>query len=118
MIPIPDPPTGEHALDRATLARVPLTTGVYAAWLIEPAALQAAGINGRSPLLMYVAKASSKGGLQQRLRRHAKIPWWEVADLLASTGVGHPGWWAYAEKNHVGRIPPMPLWRGRRSRQR
>lgn len=84
--------------------------GVYAAWIVDPAALAEAGIDGPPPVLMYVGKASSTGGLKARLRLHASWPWWELIDLLATRRTVLPGWWSHAQKNTQRRtltVPPL-----------
>lgn len=65
------------------------------------------GVHGALPFLLYVGKGSGPGGLRARLRRHAEVPWFEIADLLACQARTLPLWWGYADKVHPRRVPPM-----------
>lgn len=106
------PPEGKHRLDVQRAGRAPERPGVYAAWVVDEAALTDAGIDGPPPVLWYVGKATGVGGLRARLRRHARAAWWELVDLLASRRVVLPGWWSYAYKNTTRRtltIPPLAM---------
>jgi hypothetical protein len=107
---VPEPPPPEHRLDLESASRLSAISGVYAAWIVDEQALMAAGIGGTAPVLVYVGKADGAGGLKQRLTSHARWPWWELLDLLASRGTVLPGWWSYAQQNTSRRTlvaPPL-----------
>lgn len=100
-----DPPPGEHRLNLQNAGDLPDRPAVYAAWIVDQAALSDAGIEGPEPVLMYVGKTTS---LRRRLRRHAQWPWLNLIDLLASRGTVLPAWWSYSEKNIMGSTAAAP----------
>lgn len=100
------PPPGQHRLNLENVGGLPNRPAVYAAWIVDQAALSEAGIEGPAPVLMYVGKTSC---LKRRLRRHAQWPWWNLIDLLASRGTLLPAWWSYADKNITGSTAAPPL---------
>jgi hypothetical protein len=82
-------PDVENAIQLTSLEvdeSVPVSPGVYAAWLVDSKALAGCGVEGPAPRLMYVGRAVSAGGLRTRLRNHAEASFTELGDLLAVRG--------------------------------
>jgi hypothetical protein len=106
-----DPPPPTRRLDVASAGRASAKPGVYAAWICDPDALASCGVAGPAPRLIYVGKASGRGGLRARLLRHARTPFWSLVDLLGARGTIRPGWWQYAIKHqrHSRSLHAPPL---------
>jgi hypothetical protein len=104
-------PAPETLLDVATARSVPADTGVYAAWITDPNGLEQCGVAGPEPRVVYIGKASGRGGLRSRLLRHARDPFYSLADLLASRGTILPCWWHFAWKDQpfarTVKAPPL-----------
>ena len=66
---------------------VPERPGIYAAWITEQAALRQAGIRCDPPCLLYVGRATKgEAPLRKRLERHARVPFYDLAEMLAVRG--------------------------------
>jgi hypothetical protein len=85
--------------DRHALRSLPDKPGIYAAWLTDAASLAQVGLAPVERRLIYVGKAGGRYGLRQRLRRHARSPWYSLLHALAAGRHVLPCWWTHARKN-------------------
>lgn len=80
----------EHAVPLVTPAmvhdRVPKSSGIYAAWVLDAEALGAAGIDGPAPRCIYVGKAE-RAGLAARLKQHVTFTFQSLNEILAARGL-------------------------------
>ena len=82
--PVPSGPLTDDLL-----REVPQAAGVYCAWVTSEGVAEL-GIASSGRVLMYVGIGAD---LRSRLRQHLRHPWFDLAELLAATGLAVWPWW-------------------------
>lgn len=107
LVPGPADAVPLTTLEALEIGQVP---GIYAAWIKTPHALADIGVARKRPLLVYVGKAVTRGGLRHRLREHIEIGMAGLDELLGARGRVLFPWWSrmWRPPRHEGE-PHRPL---------